>query len=186
MLPCRRVERTTIKPISKYDLLKVPTISHVSRARSCRVRPESPDALFRPPPSLYSCRYARPPEGFKTCMSSCALSFWVASYIFFFEVSRLARHAPVAALQVSRWQIRGLATPSEPYDAVVIGGGKHTDMSYTPSFLHRVGPGGYVAAIKAAQLGLKVRTIVAFSSRIYTYGRRRRAMRNAEPLAEHV
>ncbi|KAI5118795.1 hypothetical protein M0805_005023 [Coniferiporia weirii] len=34
---------------------------------------------------------------------------------------------------------RGLATPSEPYDTVVIGGG----------------PGGYVCAIKSAQLGLK-------------------------------
>ena len=34
---------------------------------------------------------------------------------------------------------RGLATASEPYDLAVIGGG----------------PGGYVAAIKAAQLGLK-------------------------------
>ncbi|KAK8846745.1 dihydrolipoyl dehydrogenase [Kwoniella newhampshirensis] len=36
-------------------------------------------------------------------------------------------------------QSRGLASQSEPYDLVVIGGG----------------PGGYVAAIKAAQLGLK-------------------------------
>lgn len=36
---------------------------------------------------------------------------------------------------------RGYATPSDPYDLVVIGGG----------------PGGYVAAIKAAQLGFKVR-----------------------------
>ncbi|SCV73973.1 BQ2448_6403 [Microbotryum intermedium] len=34
---------------------------------------------------------------------------------------------------------RGLATAQDPYDVVVIGGG----------------PGGYVAAIKAAQLGLK-------------------------------
>ncbi|TFY81379.1 hypothetical protein EWM64_g2635 [Hericium alpestre] len=52
----------------------------------------------------------------------------------------LARRAPAAALQVGRrQQARGLATPSEPYDAVIIGGG----------------PGGYVAAIKAAQLGLR-------------------------------
>ncbi|RDB16494.1 Dihydrolipoyl dehydrogenase, mitochondrial [Hypsizygus marmoreus] len=43
-----------------------------------------------------------------------------------------------ASLQASRWQ-RGLATATEPYDVVVIGGG----------------PGGYVAAIKAAQLGLR-------------------------------
>lgn len=35
---------------------------------------------------------------------------------------------------------RGLATGAEPYDVAVIGGG----------------PGGYVAAIKAGQLGLKV------------------------------
>ncbi|OSD03673.1 dihydrolipoyl dehydrogenase [Trametes coccinea BRFM310] len=40
-------------------------------------------------------------------------------------------------------QQRGLATPSEPYDAVIIGGG----------------PGGYVAAIKAAQLGLRTACI---------------------------
>ncbi|KAI0287850.1 dihydrolipoyl dehydrogenase [Russula brevipes] len=60
--------------------------------------------------------------------------------------SRLARHTPsAAAIQVGRWQhsIRGLATPSGQYDAVVIGGG----------------PGGYVAAIKAAQLGLKTACI---------------------------
>jgi dihydrolipoamide dehydrogenase len=35
---------------------------------------------------------------------------------------------------------RGLASQSEPYDLAVLGGG----------------PGGYVAAIKAAQSGLKV------------------------------
>ncbi|THH16330.1 hypothetical protein EW146_g4294 [Bondarzewia mesenterica] len=50
---------------------------------------------------------------------------------------RLARRLPATALQLGRWQpARGLATPSEPYDAIIIGGG----------------PGGYVAAIKAAQL----------------------------------
>ncbi|SGY19475.1 BQ5605_C014g07658 [Microbotryum silenes-dioicae] len=38
---------------------------------------------------------------------------------------------------------RGLATASDPYDVVVIGGG----------------PGGYVAAIKAAQVGLKTACI---------------------------
>ncbi|KAH9922400.1 dihydrolipoyl dehydrogenase [Fomitopsis serialis] len=49
-----------------------------------------------------------------------------------------------SALQVGRWNSsRGLATPAEPYDCVVIGSG----------------PGGYVAAIKAAQLGLKTACI---------------------------
>ncbi|KAF8073475.1 dihydrolipoamide dehydrogenase [Lyophyllum atratum] len=43
-----------------------------------------------------------------------------------------------SGLQVASWK-RGLATAAEPYDVVVIGGG----------------PGGYVAAIKAAQLGLR-------------------------------
>ncbi|KAA1467079.1 dihydrolipoyl dehydrogenase [Dentipellis sp. KUC8613] len=54
-------------------------------------------------------------------------------------VPRLARRA------LGRRQLaRGLATPSDqPYDAVVIGGG----------------PGGYVAAIKAAQLGLRTACI---------------------------
>ncbi|KAH7925235.1 dihydrolipoyl dehydrogenase [Leucogyrophana mollusca] len=55
-----------------------------------------------------------------------------------------ARRLRQASLQVGAWQShRGLATPSGPYDAVVIGGG----------------PGGYVAAIKAAQLGLKTACI---------------------------
>jgi len=46
--------------------------------------------------------------------------------------------------EVARWQaIRGLATQSEPYDAIIIGGG----------------PGGYVAAIKAAQQGLRTACI---------------------------
>ncbi|EJD05285.1 dihydrolipoyl dehydrogenase [Fomitiporia mediterranea MF3/22] len=39
--------------------------------------------------------------------------------------------------------VRGFATPSEPYDAIIVGGG----------------PGGYVCAIKAAQLGLKTACI---------------------------
>nr|CDI56495.1 probable LPD1-dihydrolipoamide dehydrogenase precursor [Melanopsichium pennsylvanicum 4] len=42
-----------------------------------------------------------------------------------------------------RIQSRGLATGADPYDVVIIGGG----------------PGGYVAAIKAAQLGLKTACI---------------------------
>ncbi|EIW75583.1 dihydrolipoyl dehydrogenase [Coniophora puteana RWD-64-598 SS2] len=52
-------------------------------------------------------------------------------------VARSLRRAGQAAAS------RGLATESGPYDAVIIGGG----------------PGGYVAAIKAAQLGLKTACI---------------------------
>ncbi|PCH42741.1 dihydrolipoyl dehydrogenase [Wolfiporia cocos MD-104 SS10] len=55
-------------------------------------------------------------------------------------VLRRSRHVAL----LGRWVAsRGLATPSEPYDAVVIG----------------AGPGGYVAAIKAAQLGLRTACI---------------------------
>ncbi|EPQ30804.1 uncharacterized protein PFL1_01705 [Pseudozyma flocculosa PF-1] len=56
-----------------------------------------------------------------------------------FQASTLPR--VVSALP--RVQARGLATGAEPYDVLVIGGG----------------PGGYVAAIKAAQLGLKTACI---------------------------
>ncbi|KIM81197.1 hypothetical protein PILCRDRAFT_89208 [Piloderma croceum F 1598] len=57
---------------------------------------------------------------------------------------RAARRLRQASLQVGCYQAyRGLATPSGPYDAVIIGGG----------------PGGYVAAIKSAQLGLKTACI---------------------------
>ncbi|KIK95785.1 hypothetical protein PAXRUDRAFT_826670 [Paxillus rubicundulus Ve08.2h10] len=56
----------------------------------------------------------------------------------------VARRLREATVQLGAWQSRrGLATPSGAYDAVVIGGG----------------PGGYVAAIKAAQLGLKTACI---------------------------
>ncbi|KAG2092141.1 uncharacterized protein F5147DRAFT_822607 [Suillus discolor] len=49
-----------------------------------------------------------------------------------------------ATVQLGAWNShRGLATPSGPYDAIIIGGG----------------PGGYVAAIKAAQLRLKTACI---------------------------
>ncbi|KAG2146957.1 uncharacterized protein EDB93DRAFT_1148265 [Suillus bovinus] len=56
----------------------------------------------------------------------------------------VARRLHKATVQLGAWNShRGLATSSGPYDAVVIGGG----------------PGGYVAAIKAAQLGLKTACI---------------------------
>ncbi|EDR14636.1 dihydrolipoyl dehydrogenase [Laccaria bicolor S238N-H82] len=64
------------------------------------------------------------------------------------QVQRIAQkslpRAGKRALRSGSWQsYRGLATASDPYDVVVIGGG----------------PGGYVAAIKAAQLGLKTACI---------------------------
>ncbi|THH26367.1 hypothetical protein EUX98_g7814 [Antrodiella citrinella] len=54
------------------------------------------------------------------------------------------RSAARALARAARWQAaRGYASSSEPYDAIIIGGG----------------PGGYVAAIKAAQQGLKTACI---------------------------
>ncbi|KIY47719.1 dihydrolipoyl dehydrogenase [Fistulina hepatica ATCC 64428] len=51
---------------------------------------------------------------------------------------------PVLACRAGLWHSRrGLATAADPYEVVVIGGG----------------PGGYVAAIKAAQMGLKTACI---------------------------
>ncbi|TFK64527.1 dihydrolipoamide dehydrogenase [Pluteus cervinus] len=55
------------------------------------------------------------------------------------NVPYAGRQLRQTSLKVGSWHSRGLATESGPYDVVVIGGG----------------PGGYVAAIKAAQLGLK-------------------------------
>jgi len=55
----------------------------------------------------------------------------------------LARRANTGAYFAGAGSRRGLATESEPYDVVVIGGG----------------PGGYVCAIKAAQLGLRTACI---------------------------
>ncbi|GJE96102.1 dihydrolipoyl dehydrogenase [Phanerochaete sordida] len=55
-----------------------------------------------------------------------------------------ARRMREANMLLARWQAsRGMASESGPYDAVIIGGG----------------PGGYVAAIKAAQHGLKTACI---------------------------
>ena len=75
------------------------------------------------------------------------------------------RDTSATTLQVGRWQqatTRGLATPSGQYDAVVIGGGTFAPSSKTEAVVYNdhsfAGPGGYVAAIKAAQLGLKVRS----------------------------
>lgn len=56
---------------------------------------------------------------------------------------------------------RGMASSSGPYDAIIIGGGGSTFFCYTSGCFDLTskcppGPGGYVAAIKAAQLGLKV------------------------------
>ncbi|KAM6494629.1 dihydrolipoyl dehydrogenase [Amanita muscaria] len=60
------------------------------------------------------------------------------------SVPNAGRRLRPSALTAGSWQAaRGFATPSDPYDVVVIGGG----------------PGGYVAAIKAAQLGLKTACI---------------------------
>ena len=58
-----------------------------------------------------------------------------------------------------------MATPSEPYDAVIIGGG----------------PGGYVAAIKAAQQGLRVCINVLFDDYLLTVSRQH-ALKSVEPL----
>lgn len=58
---------------------------------------------------------------------------------------------------------RGLATPSEPYDAVIIGGGMCSYFPPCDPYLTMdvlfTGPGGYVAAIKAAQNGLRTACI---------------------------
>ncbi|KAJ7623393.1 dihydrolipoyl dehydrogenase [Roridomyces roridus] len=59
-------------------------------------------------------------------------------------LQRTAQRDALRSLQRLRWtSYRSYATPSEPYQVVVIGGG----------------PGGYVAAIKAAQLGFKTACI---------------------------
>ncbi|KAH9476269.1 dihydrolipoamide dehydrogenase precursor [Psilocybe cubensis] len=55
------------------------------------------------------------------------------------HLKRVAQKNLARAAKNKSVTLRGLATAAEPYDVVVIGGG----------------PGGYVAAIKAAQLGLR-------------------------------
>ncbi|KAK4049798.1 dihydrolipoamide dehydrogenase precursor [Microbotryomycetes sp. JL201] len=57
--------------------------------------------------------------------------------------SRLVGARALSARVVGPSLVRGLATAQDPFDVVVIGGG----------------PGGYVAAVKAAQLGLKTACI---------------------------
>jgi len=87
---------------------------------------------------------------------------------------------------------RTIASQSEPYDAVVIGGGMfvHPGVFYlgvrAETGRVSVGPGGYVAAIKAAQLGLRVSTLLSrcASSNMVPFVYRRRASRNEVLLAE--
>ena len=59
---------------------------------------------------------------------------------------------------VPLWSLRsrGLATDSGPYDTIVIGGGESPYVKFRAISDEGLGPGGYVAAIKAAQMGLKV------------------------------
>jgi len=61
------------------------------------------------------------------------------------------------ALQAASY--REFATGSEPYDVVVVGGGTFFFVFGQNLIIQAIykGPGGYVAAIKAAQLGLKVK-----------------------------
>ncbi|EIW68757.1 dihydrolipoyl dehydrogenase [Tremella mesenterica] len=59
------------------------------------------------------------------------------------SLSPLLRQQRYISRNISRSTFRGLATQSEPYDIVVIGGG----------------PGGYIAAVKASQLGYKTACI---------------------------
>ncbi|KAF8531217.1 dihydrolipoyl dehydrogenase [Gautieria morchelliformis] len=85
-------------------------------------------------------------------MSSCtgisvSLSWLVILHIML-RLHRAATHTPLrlskTAIHILRIRAcRGFATGSQPYDTIVIGGG----------------PGGYVAAIKAAQLGLRTACI---------------------------
>ena len=69
---------------------------------------------------------------------------------------QLSKTPSVAVLRGLR---RGLATASAPYDAVIIGGGKSTTKLGRGHSPAASGPGGYVAAIKAAQLGLRTACI---------------------------
>ena len=86
------------------------------------------------------------------------------------DVQAVARR--LRASRVGLEARRTMASQSEPYDAVVIGGGVFALLysgAGADTGYGSVGPGGYVAAIKAAQLGLRVSMVPSCPRRFSYY-----------------